>query len=384
VTLQAVSLTNFKCFVDLRLELAPLTLLSGYNSAGKSTVLQAIILLAQGLRSDRSAQHLPLNGPLMRLGTAGDVLSNRANGTKIIITVANKKGEIEWQFDTLGPKTGALKVEEATLRITGKSEVSWTDHLWEGGPSAKPYDLINMLENVICISAVRAGTAEAFPVPDDVRLVHADVGNEGQYAPWWYATNTDNEIDKMRRHPNEKAVTLRRQLDAYLGDLFPGALATADEITKTSLVRLGLRTGTASDWQRPVNIGYGLTYAFPLLVALLLARKGQIVVIDSPEAHLHPRAQSIMGGMLTHFISSGVQILVETHSDHLLNGVRLAVKRKTIKPKNVAIHFFSGVDENGAHGIITPRIDTEGNIDYWPTGFFDQAESDLGVLAGWE
>ena len=45
---------------------------------------------------------------------------------------------------------------------------------------------------------------------------------------------------------------------------------------------------------------------------------------------------------------------------------------------------FGTINENGAHGIITPKIDTEGNIDSWPAGFFDQAESDLGMLAGWE
>jgi predicted ATPase len=153
--------------------------------------------------------------------------------------------------------------------------------------------------------------------------IHADVGVEGQFAPWWYAHAADDEIDVERRHPKESASTLRRQLDAYLGELFAGAQANAEQISRTSLVRLEFKTSTTSDWRRPANVGYGLTYAFPILVALLIARPGQIVVIDSPEAHLHPRAQSAMGSMLARFAKAGVQILVETHSDHVLNGYGL-------------------------------------------------------------
>ena len=220
-------------------------------------------------------------------------------------------------------------------------------------------------------------------MPDEVVLAYADVGNEGQYAPWWYADNADNEIDEARRHPDETAGSLRRQLDAYLGHLFPGAQATADEIARTSFVRLRLRVGTTSDWHRPINIGYGLIYAFPILIALLLARKNQIVVIDSPEAHLHPGAQSRMGETLSRFARAGVQVFVETHSDHLLNGVRLAVKRKAISPSEVSVHFFGGVNESGAHGVTSLQMDSEGNIDAWPKGFFDQAERDLGELTSW-
>jgi predicted ATPase len=135
-------------------------------------------------------------------------------------------------------------------------------------------------------------------------------------------------------------------------------------------------------WRRPANVGYGFTYVFPILIALLTAKEGQLLIIDSPEAHLHPSAQSQMGRMLGIFAATGVQIIVETHSDHLLNGARLAVKSGNLSPSELVIHFFTGITEKG-HGVVSPSIDKNGQLSDWPEGFFDQSEKDLTQLAGW-
>jgi CRISPR-associated Cas5-like protein len=165
--------------------------------------------------------------------------------------------------------------------------------------------------------------------------------------------------------------------------LFPGAQANVQLIQQLSLLGLQFRLSDIGAWRRPANIGYGLTYSFPIIVALLTAREDQIVVVDSPEAHLHPFAQSQMGMLLGHFAAAGVQIIVETHSDHLLNGVRLAVKKAIVRNSDVRIHFFTGAGPTG-HGVLTPGLDAEGRIDQWPEGFFDQFEKDLSHLAGWD
>jgi predicted ATPase len=86
--------------------------------------------------------------------------------------------------------------------------------------------------------------------------------------------------------------------------------------------------------------------------------------------------------MLARFAKAGVQVLVETHSDHVLNGVRLAVRHNVIGFNDVTVHFFSGPTET-RHGILSLRIDKNGTLDAWPEGFFDQSERDLTVLAGW-
>ena len=195
----------------------------------------------------------------------------------------------------------------------------------------------------------------------------------------------------MRCHPSDKARTLRRQFNAWASDLFPGAQANAQTIEKTSLVRLELRIGDLSDWRRPSNIGYGLTYAFPVIVAGLLAKPKQILIIDSPEAHLHPLGQSRIGCFLSQIAAAGVQVIIETHSDHVLNGVRLAVQNHKIAPDKISVHFFTQPEvastkakSTDSSRVISPLIDSQGNLSEWPNGFFDQSEKDLARLAGWE
>ena len=148
------------------------------------------------------------------------------------------------------------------------------------------------------------------------------------------------------------------------------------------MLALQFRLSETGEWRRPANVGYGLTYAFPILVALLAAEPGDIVVIDSPEAHLHPQAQSRMGWMLAAFAAAGLQLIVETHSDHVLNGIRLAVREQLLLSSKLSLLFFAGSSLNG-HGVTSPRIDGEGRIYEWPDGFFDQSDKDVAQLAGW-
>lgn len=179
---------------------------------------------------------------------------------------------------------------------------------------------------------------------------------------------------------------MRRQFNAWASELFPGVQGNAQTIEKTNLLRLELRIGDIGDWRRPSNIGYGLTYAFPVIVAGLLAKPDQILIIDSPEAHLHPLGQSQMGRFLAQVAAAGVQVIIETHSDHVLNGIRLAVRDKNIVPEKVAVHFFNhpGVVSTCLSRVVSPLVDSQGNLSEWPNGFCDQSEKDLARLAGWE
>jgi len=177
---------------------------------------------------------------------------------------------------------------------------------------------------------------------------------------------------------------LRAQVNAWLGELFPGAQANAVPIPKTRFMRLELRTAPTAEWRTPSNIGYGLSYAFPVIVAGLCARPGQILIVDSPEAHLHPRGQSRIGRFLAQVACSGVQVIVETHSDHVLNGVRIAVRDSVIPGEKVAVYFFDPTGTKQETAVpLSIAIDPKGNLSSWPEGFFDQAETDLSSLAGW-
>ena len=107
-----------------------------------------------------------------------------------------------------------------------------------------------------------------------------------------------------------------------------------------------------------------------------------VLLLENPEAHLHPRGQACLGRLMAKAASSGVQIVVETHSDHVLNGVRVAIHEREAAPEQVRIHFFerpprSGVPESV---VISPNIDSDGRIDKWPQGFFDEWDTALDKL----
>ncbi len=383
--LTRLKLANFKCFDSLSLPLAPLTVLTGFNAAGKSTTLQSLLLLAQTLRFGGRSSELNLNGPLVRLGTPGEIM-NSGKGD-IIFGIENEAAALEWALQATDRIKGAtIRVKSLTTTTNeGNKTFEDSENLDMFLPNEAELTLrhlVQRLSEIIFLSAIRIGTAEVFPSPEAASPVYADVGVEGEFAPWWLQRFLDEDIEDARCHPDDEAKTLRRQFNAWAGQLFPGAQGNAQLIEKTNLVRLELRIGDIGDWRRPSNIGYGLTYAFPVIVSGLLAKPKQILIIDSPEAHLHPLGQSQMGQFLATIAAAGVQVFIETHSDHVINGIRLAVQNKTILPDKVAIHFFNHSDT--IPRAISPLIDSQGNFSEWPDGFCDQSEKDYASLAGWK
>lgn len=387
-----LQLSNLKCFEKLSLPLAPLTLLTGFNAAGKSSAVHGLLLLAQAVRQGGRNTLVPLNGPLVRLGTPGDLLGH-AGGVKVGFGVESVDASVNWTLSPGQERTGHTlsieSIEWSSGSKTDRSVLESSHQLDSLTPDHAPSPVLNLaksLGDTVFISAVRAGTNEAFPSPEEPEPVWADVSATGEHAAWWFARMMDEEVTEQRRHPSESIPLLRQQFNAWAGDLFPGAEANAQRIPGTGLVRLELRSHVADAWRRPANIGYGVSYVFPILVAGLLARPGQILVVDSPEAHLHPMGQSRIGRFLAAVAMSGVQVIIETHSDHVLNGVRLAVHDGKLLPEKLAVHFFNHpprTEVDPAH-VIALRVDRNGNLSEWPQGFFDQTERDLAALTGWD
>src|SRR5690606_34572833 len=118
------------------------------------------------------------------------------------------------------------------------------------------------------------------------------------------------------------------------------------------------RTGVRESSQklRPSNVGFGLTYSLPLVVACLIAKPGSVLLLENPEAHLHPQGQAALGELIVRAARDGVQILVETHSDHVLNGIRLAVKRQLISKDDVVVHYFQRAVDTGIASTVSPAI----------------------------
>lgn len=385
MTLEAIELKDFKCYESLELPCAGLTVLTGYNAAGKSTALQALLLLAQALQVAAGERELPLNGDLVNLGSEGDVLRHGATEPSFSLGVRTTDERIRWTFGSQKARSNrglvplrALEYRHGngTSTVTGRRPA----RIWPARAGSKSA-LATALRNTVYLGAARAVPLDNFPVPRTARPM-GDVGAAGEFAPYWYLEAADEDVDAARRRGKDDGGTVRAQMDAWLGELFPEARASADRLSTDAPIDLSFSLSNTSPWARPANVGFGLSYAFPMLVALLTREKGSIVVVDSAEAHLHPRAQSAVGRLLGQMVGAGLQIFVETHSDHLLSGIRLAVRDGLVQPDDVALHF---VGQNGVPGQVTTlAVDRNGAVSDWPEGFFDQAENDLAVLSGWQ
>ena len=377
---------NFKCYEALDLPCAALTVLTGYNAAGKSTALQALLLLTQALQTAANENRLPLNGDVVSLGSEGDVLRHGATIPMFGLGAQTADERIRWIFGSRGRRSRRGLVPLRALRyMRGDESVAEkaedVERIWppEDGIEST---LALALRNTAYMGAARVVQLDGFPLPRTASRLVGDVGTAGEFAPYWYVECADEDVDSARRHPQVISGTVRAQVDAWLGELFPGARASADRLSPDAPVRLSFSLSTTSPWERPANVGFGLSYAFPMLVALLTRETGSILVVDSAEAHLHPRAQSAVGRLLGQMAGAGLQIFVETHSDHLLSGIRLAVKDGLLQPDDVALHF---VGQDGVPGQVTTlAVDKNGAVSDWPAGFFDQAENDLAVLSGWK
>lgn len=400
--LQRISLEHFKCFEQLRLPLASLTLLAGLNASGKSTTIQALTLLHQTLAEHPLSPGLVLNGKDVTLGSADELVDKVSGRGMFGIGIEHSDAQAFWRMQAvkdslLAPFVDFEWSQDGHQGALHRDPESTTDPAIgiigtpDAGEQLAP--LLRTLRTLTYISADRIGPRETYPASNSTQ--QSGVGARGEYTPWFIDHYQDLEIPLAMRHPDAGA-PLKRQVEAWLGQFFPGSGFEIASLPRTNLLVMRLRTSTATNYHRPANVGYGLSHVLPVLTACLGAvglaqRDAQVsplVMVENPELHLHPAGQSAMGVFLARAAATGAQVIVETHSDHILNGIRKAVKgvdgTPILSPEQVAIHFFQPRDDSGQRPqVISPVIDQQGNLDTWPADFFDQYEKDLGTLIGW-
>ena len=208
------------------------------------------------------------------------------------------------------------------------------------------------------------------------------VGPAGEYAVSVLHSGRDEYVRAELALPDVPATRLL-QVEARMRTFFPGCGLAVQQVPQANAVTLGLRTSDDVDFHRPVHVGFGITQILPIVIASLSARRDDLLLIENPEIHLHPAGQALMGQFLAEVTRSGVQVILETHSDHVLNGVRRAVKAGQLPAEQVSIHFFRPRSVDGVQ-VVSPILDDTGNIDAWPDGFFDQFDKDMNHFAGWD
>nr|WP_228454308.1 DUF3696 domain-containing protein [Streptomyces alkaliphilus] len=382
-----MALTNFKAFQRAELALGPMTLLTGLNSSGKSSVLHALALLHQShtsgnllhaadiARGDRpggpTAPGLLLNGELVGLGTGRDVLHEDFVGDEPAITLAVDEGDLRYSW------TAGYEAEQNLLPlIAAELPVTEGDAAPEGEAAVQPTYFTAGFQY---LHADRVSPAEFYPRDHHTAVGRRFLGVKGEHTVNYLRHFGGEEVPEALRHRDEAAKGLLPQAAAWIGELCPGIDLQTRAIDGTDVVRLSYGfDGPRGTRRRPTSVGFGLTYALPVVVACLTARPGSLVLLENPEAHLHPRGQTGMALLAAAAASTGAQIVMETHSDHVLNGLRLAVKRGRLTPDRAVVHYFR--TERGTTEVITPTVDREGRLDRWPRGFFDELENTLDQL----
>lgn len=365
--LTRIQINNFKAFLSQSLDLKPLTLLTGLNGMGKSSVFHALLLLKQTYEDAvlHPKKPLMLNGNYIELGTPIDALFEFSLDPKIMFEVAFSEGEteqsVQWHY-----------------------EFNQEGDQFEGGATGDVSKISLFSDSFRYLQAERIGPRTLFLMSHDGN----DIGTKGEF--------TAHFLSKLGRkiscipsllHPNEPSPLLFLQVDAWLGEISPGVRVEIAPYIAMDIVQMSMSydSDTAASGQRfrPTNVGFGVTYVLPIVVAILSAKPGSLVLIENPEAHLHPKGQFKMGELIALAAQAGIQLLVETHSDHVLNGIRVAAKQGKIAPHNVAIHFFhrpTNSPQRFGVQVVSPRLDADGRLDRWPQDFFDEWDNALDQL----
>lgn len=378
--LRRLDLKHFKCFERLRLPLAPLTLLSGTNSSGKSSILQALVLLQQTMREHEWSNRLMLNGKSIRLGAVADVVDHVHGRRSFEIGLEDGDRNYRWVFTgertDLSLSASEVQTEGQTIENPKFLRFLLPPQTDEDHPALA---FARRILRLTYITAERTGPREIYALED--RQAVNVVGPAGEHAVSVLNWGRDEAV-LPELEIEDVPKTRLRQVQERMARFFPGFAYLLDQVAHANAVTLLIRTSEDTDFHRPVNVGFGLTQVFPIVVAALSAGKEDILLVENPGVHLHPAGQAMMGRFLAEVARAGVQVILESHSDHILNGIRRAVKSGVIPPDRVALHFFQARTPDDSQ-VISPQLDETGNIDHWPAGFFDQFDKDMDYFAGW-
>ncbi len=361
--INSVHIQNFKSLKNVSLDLGDITLLTGVNSCGKSSFIQTLLLLKQNENRINMVKSPIVNikGDYLDLGNKRDILFQEAFDENISIEVSSKK------------RTGSFVFNNQDLKMI-------TDFPLIG--LEESFNLFN--DDFQYISTDRISPSITYGLSDE-NLEKNLIGISGEYTAHYLAVNRHKKMNILAlRHVRSQTEHLLENVSLWLGDISNGIEVKAkvyEELQNVNLTYSYTYGETTTNDFSPLNIGFGVTYVLPIIVAVLKAKPGDLLIIENPESHLHPAGQSKIAELCAISAANGVQIIIETHSDHFLNGLRVATKKEIIKPEQSQIYYFRK-EKNSLETISDNlRIDKDGRINQeWPQGFFDEWDNRLDEL----
>lgn len=353
-----VELKNIKCFSNVKFNFSNVTVFCGANSAGKSTALQALLLLRQNHNCNKLASgKLSLVGEYFSVGHVRDLISHSPIGEFLSISIDDL---------CFSSNLKKAKADEYYIELDSTPNLS--------------HDFFS--SDFHYLSAYRLSPQNSYDT--NFETDNFDLGIYGQFAISALVRYGDmpapniNLARKICSAPDDEperpislSVAFKEAMKLISSDfdIVANSHLNLDKVSNT------FSAGATANQVRPVNTGFGISNVIPIVLGALCTRESGYLIVENPEVHLHPAAQSALASFLALAATCGVQVILETHSDHIVNGIRVFVKENKISSQFVTINSVRATKS----GRITTEIliSDDGGLSDTDEGFFDQAEKDL-------
>ncbi len=381
--IQSIEIKNFKSIKSKFFHLRNLNVLLGLNGQGKSSFIQTLLLLRQ---SDKLTEGvLKLNGGdngLVNIGTTKDALYQYSKEDECLSFEIRFKGsesykiEFDYQIDA--------DIFQQNRLLTDKFESYFEIHKEEPLFTNK-FQYLNAqriepkAENKASYSSV---------------VLNNDIGKYGQYTAHYIELRGNENVEfENILHKESTTVdtvtgksftnkTLINQVNLWMGEVSPDVNIRTTKVT-SELVLLEYifkqpNFGNTNEY-KPENVGFGISYALHVVVALLKAKQGDLVIIENPESHIHPKGQAALGRLIALTAMNDIQIVIETHSDHVINGIRVAVKEQPeLKDKAILYFFEKTVEKSEQYAkVINIELDSNGELSEYPKELLSEWSNQL-------
>ncbi|MBN2746004.1 MAG: DUF3696 domain-containing protein [Bacteroidales bacterium] len=368
-----IDIQNFKSHAETKLNLSNLNIFTGMNGMGKSSVIQALLLLRQTHQKNMLEQGLELKGNLCSMGTTKDALYQSAENDEFSILVKTdnqNKGFF-----------GTYLVDRNNFEKTyAKKELSVSNNF------NIDFSLFN--NHFQYISAFRNGPLQSYEKDtstvelfNQMSLIEGRSELVAHYLDYFGEESIVD--DSLKKNPEDEFIDLKFQTSQWLKEISPEIDIHISSGQTSYKIDYSFNRGsgkTPTEKFKAYNVGFGVSYVLPIVVAALHSAKDSLVIVENPEAHLHPEGIANLMKLISKAANTGVQFIIETHSDHVINGMLVAVKKGLIPHSNVKVYHFARNKE--MHQTTTTQLEVlkGGKIRKPPKGFFDRMDKDLDIL----
>lgn len=370
--IEYLRIKNFKSLKDCTFPLAELNIFSGLNGMGKSSLIQTLLLLRQSNDKNMLQKGIILNGDYISLGVGSDILCIDGSDDRIYFGLKLKNQPINSLIFDYVPDSDVLRLsKDSSVNIDDINQVSLFNQRFQ------------------YLSAERIAPKANHLISDYHINELNSIGIHGEYAVHYIATHKSTKLaDSKMMHPSLKdkaeGLYFLNNLEAWMSEITPGLKIDTEIIRSLNTASLGfsfIQKNERTASFKPQNVGFGLSYVLPVVACILKANAGDLLLIENPESHLHPAGQAIIGRLCALAANNGIQLMIESHSDHFLNGVRVAVKEKIIPSEKTRLFFLErSLTNQHISNVISPEIDEDGRLDVWPKDFFDEWDKQLDYL----